>query len=72
MADDYKALVDENKLLKEQVAALETVVLRAASQLSSERNESADLRRQLAKARKPARVLDPEAASPFDRPYDGR
>lgn len=72
MSDDYKTLVAENQKLKEQVATLETVVLRAASQLSSERNESADLRRQLAKSRKPARVLDPDAASAFDRPYDGR
>ena len=72
MSDDYKALAAENARLKEQVATLESALLSAASQLATAQRESADLSRQLAKARRPQRVLDPDAASPLDRPYDGR
>lgn len=72
MSDEYQALVTENMQLKTKVAGLEDVARTLISQLATERIENVDLRRQLLKARAPKRVLDPNAASPFDRPYDGR
>lgn len=72
MSDDYKTLVAENARLKATVAGLETALLSAASQLATAQRENVDLSHRLAKAKKPSRVLDPDAASPFDRPYDGR
>ena len=73
MSDDYKDLVDENARLKSQVAALDQSRLILAEALAAARHEAAELQGQLAKALKPRRrQLDPEAASAFDRPYDGR
>jgi cell division septum initiation protein DivIVA len=72
MSDDYKALVAENEQLKARVIQLDGVARSLTSQLANERYENVDLRQQIIKARKPQRALDPNAASAFDRPYDGR
>jgi len=65
----YAELVEQNEALRAEVTVLRGAYEAVARKLGDERAKAAATG---TTRRRPQRPLDPKAASPFDRPYDGR